>query len=528
MSAQERTGAAAGKRTALRLARYCLPLLVILLVLAAARPAAAVEAKNIAVSAVGETSAVLVVATDVPGGVLLEYGNEPGVYTGSKIDAGGTTRHELALDGLDAGETVYYRLTLGNDADPADTAMLPEASFRTARPAGEPFIFGVCGDNRPNSDTTVQPSIWNSIVTQMAAEDLDLVLSVGDIIFGLDSDSAARASEKYDGYFAVTSALTARAPLYVAAGNHERLSASGSRQAYEDAFTFPVNDGAEAATYGEEYYSFDVGDTHFIALCTEIPGQEGMITGAQKSWLENDLAATDAVWIVVFMHRPLFSGLHLTDPWMNPLSAAGQQNRDEIETLFRNYGVDIVFEGHEHHYLHHLENGIHYVITGGGGAPLSSPLMADPGDIFGAASYEHVRVEESTSSLKVTALDAEGATLESFTVWALDLELAAIDTRWNSYSDYLDRRLSVDYRLGNGEDKRLLAVQVYSLDANNGATPLTEVPVSLGDLDAGATVDFTVQYQVPPGVVSFTAATGVSCGDEAGNQYAFPGPAAAS
>ncbi|MHC1592049.1 MAG: hypothetical protein ACXQS8_08175, partial [Candidatus Helarchaeales archaeon] len=35
-----------------------------------------------------------------------------------------------------------------------------------------------------------------------------------------------------------------------------------------------------------------------------------------------------------------------------------------------NYGVDVVFQGHDHHYERMLVNGIYYFVTGGGGGPL--------------------------------------------------------------------------------------------------------------------------------------------------------------
>ena len=125
----------------------------------------------------------------------------------------------------------------------------------------------------------------------MSAENLDLALDVGDIIYGWGTDTLAQNEAKYDGFFATTASLTASVPLYMTAGNHESISSANSRAGYKREFTLPVNNGADAASNGELYYSFDNGDTHFIALATEIPGQEGLITGNQNLWLQQDLAA---------------------------------------------------------------------------------------------------------------------------------------------------------------------------------------------------------------------------------------------
>ncbi len=496
--------------------------MTLFLMLLAATPALAVQVVNVAVSRVESTQAVLVVQTDVTSDVTVDYGQSPGSYTASASD-NGHHRHEVTLDGLAPSSTVYYRVAITHSGHPAETTTLAEKSFHTSRPAGEPFSFVVGGDNRPNSDTTVQPAVWSTIVGQMAAGNPDLALSVGDIIFGLGGDSQSRAEDKYSGYFAVMSRLTEGLPLYLAVGNHEMISSSANRAALEHDFTLPVNNGADSGAYGEEYYSFDNGDTHFISLCTELPGQEGLITGNQKAWLENDLAATGKVWIVVFMHRPLFSGMHATDPWVNPLDAVGQQNKAELHSLFRQYGVDLVFEGHEHFYLHHLEDGVHYVITGGGGAPLMTPLPG-PGDIFAAGTYQHVKVDETSSSLAVSSIDYQGNTLESFDLWAFDLGLGLTGSYWASYADYAARNLSADILLSNNDATDLSDIQVEGISATNGVSASTATPMALPDLASGASTGFTIHYSVPAAVSSFSSVVYISCRDQTGALYQFPGP----
>ncbi|MFA6002152.1 MAG: metallophosphoesterase, partial [Thermoleophilia bacterium] len=388
-------------------AGLCITILSVLLLWAA--PAYGVQARNVAVSNVVSGSAVLVVKSDVTADVSVDYGSSSGIYTLAKT-SNGRVRHEIILDTMAPGSTVYYRVTITDSTNPAASTILPEKSFHLARGAGEPFSFSVGGDNRPWTDTTVQPAVWTTIVQQMASENLDLSLNVGDMIYGTFYDSMAQNIAKYDGFFSVTSPLTASVPMYTAVGNHESIATASNRAGYEQEFTLPVNNGADAATYGEEYYSFVNGDTRFISLCTELPGQEGMITGNQLAWLQQVLAANTSKWAVVFMHRPLFAGVHTTDPWMNTGNIAGQQNRWELHNLFRQYGVDVVFEGHEHYYHHHVEDGVQYVITGGGGSPLMIQPAPQTGDIFSWSGYEHVKVDETSASLKVSAIDSTGVT----------------------------------------------------------------------------------------------------------------------
>ncbi|MHB0867012.1 MAG: metallophosphoesterase [Thermoleophilia bacterium] len=488
-----------------------------------AAPAQAVQVRNLALSKVAPDTAVLVVKADVVADVTVDYGVASGVYGISKSGLG-LQRHEILLDGLAPSSMVYYRVTITDSANPADSIILPEQSFHTARAAGTAFSYAVGGDNRPSTDTTVQPVTWYTIVNQMAADNIDLSLNVGDSIWGVATDSLAQNVAKYDGLFAATMPLTASVPLYMAVGNHERVDIANNRAGFEQEFTLPVNAGADAGTYGEHYYSFDNGDTHFISLSTEIPGQSGLITGNQLTWLQADLAATTSKWIVVFMHRPLFSGTHAGDPWVDTGSVIGQANKAELHNLFVSGGVDVVFEGHEHYYLRHEQDGIQYVITGGGGATLGSPVLG-AGDVFGAGTYEHVKVDETANALRVSAIDTAGATLESFTIGVPSLSLVEVSSYWASYVAYVGRDLSVDYSLTNNGPGDAVGIHIIYLVASSGVEPQTVTPFWLADMAATQSQTFTVNYRAPYGVQSFLSHTYAVCNDLGGAAYSFPGPA---
>ncbi|MFA5809424.1 MAG: metallophosphoesterase [Thermoleophilia bacterium] len=511
----------ASKTQRLYISMFLAPLLVILLFSLMVSSAFALQTSNIAVSKVGADSAVLVVKADVTADVTVEYGGYPPSFSFSKTSLG-ATRHEILLDGLSPGSSVCYRVTITDSADLGTSITVPDKWFDTASPLGTGFSFGVVGDNRPASDTTVQPAAFTSIINQMIGDNLALSLNVGDIIFGTGTDSLAQNVAKYDGLFAATTPLTYSVPMYVAPGNHERLNYTNSKAGYEQEFTFPVNTRGDTATYGEHYYSFDNGDTHFIALSTEIPGQEGLITGNQKAWLISDLAANSRPWVVVFMHRPLFSGAHAGDPWTNVGNATGQANKAEIHALFLANGVDVVFEGHEHFYLHHLEDGIHYIITGGGGAPLSGAPALQAGDILAYSGYEHMKVDEGDTALKVSAIDSSGAVIETFTLGAPQLSLANGWTYWASYADYRSRFLTVEYTIGNIGDGDANNIQVSSLYASYGVVAVTATPLLLGNLAAGDSLTTQVRYEIPHGVTSFFAFARGTCEDDVGDSYSYP------
>lgn len=73
----------------------------------------------------------------------------------------------------------------------------------------------------------------------------------------------------------------------------------------------------------------------------------GYSHGAQKAWLEKELAAArndrEIDWLVVCMHQVAISTADL-------FNGADLGIREEWVPLFDQYGVDLVVCGHEHHY----------------------------------------------------------------------------------------------------------------------------------------------------------------------------------
>jgi hypothetical protein len=70
--------------------------------------------------------------------------------------------------------------------------------------------------------------------------------------------------------------------------------------------------------------------------------------------------------------------------------------------------VTAVFAGHDHNYQHHLKNGVHYIVTGGGGAPLAAVDQPIPGVTLKVEKVEHfmpIRVEGGKVHMQAIALD---------------------------------------------------------------------------------------------------------------------------
>jgi 3',5'-cyclic AMP phosphodiesterase CpdA len=127
----------------------------------------------------------------------------------------------------------------------------------------------------------------------------------------------------------------------------------------------------------------------------------GYSAGAQKAWLETELAAArrdrDIDWVVVCMHQVAVSTADKSN-------GADLGIREEWGPLFDKYGVDLVVCGHEHHYershpirgceanatltpiaaatelrqIDTTKGAVHMVIGGGGTSKPSNGAFFDP------------------------------------------------------------------------------------------------------------------------------------------------------
>ena len=147
-------------------------------------------------------------------------------------------------------------------------------------------------------------------------------------------------------------------------GNHDHQSARGA--AYYRYF------GARAGPAFKGYYSYDLGDWHAVVINSQM-----IVTGSraeiaqQEEWLKNDLRNRSKRCTVAYFHHPLFSsGAHGPNRAMGPLWK-----------ILSEGGVDLVLNGHEHHYERFLPmnaagavdsvNGMEEIIVGTGGGGLT-------------------------------------------------------------------------------------------------------------------------------------------------------------
>ncbi|NOZ85223.1 MAG: hypothetical protein GXP49_02960 [Deltaproteobacteria bacterium] len=272
-------------------------------------------------------------------------------------------RHRAVIHGLQPDTLYSYRVEYAAK-NPAD------GTFVTAPKPDEPFKMVIFGDTRTDYNE------HKAVVDAIMDESPDLVIHLGDLVFNATKD------ELWDDFFKIEGDMIRETPIYPIFGNHELMM--------EGVYKYRTMFGPFESTDKERYYSFDYGPLHGIAIDTEDRPYNGT---AQREWVEKDLQQAverkPKPLIMVFFHRPLYTFSGVRGP--------ERKLRAELQPVLEKYGVAAVIWGHEHCYEHFEVNGVPYITSGGGGAPLTS-LMAPEGDDakywkMGQSVYHYIRLD---------------------------------------------------------------------------------------------------------------------------------------
>lgn len=317
---------------------------------------------------VSQTTARLRWRSWTPQDSRVAFGSAPGQLGNQIDDPALVTDHEVELSGLLPDSVYYYSVGSSSAVLAGDDS---SHLFRTAALPGstDPLRFWVLGDSGfagPNQRAVRDAySAWNTSET-------DLILLLGDNAYydGREEEYQLAFFNGYRGYLRQVPTLSTR-------GNHEKMES-----VYLDAFSLPS--GAElggVASGSELYYSADVGNVHLICLDSESgdpnPGS------AMMSWLDADLAATDADWIIAFWHHPPYSrGSHDSDLEPNSIPM-----RTQVVPVLEAGGVDLVLSGHSHSYERSMLLDGHYGLSITFD-PLQHALDSGDGDPAGNGAYQ--------------------------------------------------------------------------------------------------------------------------------------------
>ncbi len=288
------------------------------------------------------------------------------------------------LSGLEPGRLYCYRLVsaAGTLVDWAPLQTAPAADADT------PVEVAVLGDSGTGN------AAQRAIAKRLEESPFELMLFLGDIAY-----KSGTPSQLQHRFFDIYQPFLQFVPAWPSLGNHEYRTRSG--QPYLDAFVLPNN---------ERWYSFDWGDTHFVALDTNRIGRE------QARWLDEDLSATDRRWVVVYGHHP---------PFTSAKRGPSVRFRRYFEPLIERHQVDLVLAGHEHQYERTKPiSGTTYIVSGGGGGRLTGGTPELYTEVHRSV-HHYLTLQITHDALRVRAIDIEGKTFDEVTLQPRDRQRPA-------------------------------------------------------------------------------------------------------
>lgn len=297
-----------------------------------------------------------------------------------------TTNHmyEYTIGGLSPGSAYYYQVMVDTQCT--------GGSFHTAPDSGATDVnFFSYGDTRTNG--SVHDNLAGQIVALFQSDPTfqTLNLHVGDwVSFDIET---YWTSEWFNASYGNLRTQDANLSDLGVRGNHEGAATYWKRY-------FP-----EPWQPGGLYWSFDYGPMHVAMLDQYTAYNAGSV---QYTWLQNDLAASTKPWKFVVLHEPGWSagGSH-------PNNATVQ---NDLQPLFEQYGVQIVFGGHNHYYARAVVNGVTHLTVGGGGAPLNTPQSDYPNVVVAISNYSFGEFSIAGNTLTAQIINSSGAVIDSFSI----------------------------------------------------------------------------------------------------------------
>lgn len=247
---------------------------------------------------------------------------EPSLFA---TNEGTVTLHTITLRNLKPDTRYVYRIGNGKN-------WVSDGMFRTESLKSE-FTFLLFGDSQSSNYDVWKTTFSNAYQNNRTAK---FFVNVGDLV------DNGQKNQEWRNWFQAVAPYSGQIPVVPVVGNHETYTPEGNFSLpvyFTKQFMLPQNgpDGLKG-----QVYSFDYGDVHFVILDSQFGEERQFLPDSlalQKEWLTRDLAATDKLWKIVFMHRPAYH---------NRMKESQLDATAQFVPIFDQYGVDAVFSGHDH------------------------------------------------------------------------------------------------------------------------------------------------------------------------------------
>ncbi len=290
------------------------------------------------------------------------------------------TLHEVLLPGLAPGMRYAYTLSGPGVAETGGVFSTPPA-------VSAPFRFVIYGDTRTQRHRHAE------VIRAIAREGAEFVVHTGDLV------SDGRDEDDWQDFFDAGTPLFRNVPLVPVIGNHE-VQGRGSGVANYRRYVHLDESGPSPELDAVVRY----GDVRVVLTCSYDDW-----SGPSRDWLDAELAKArrevPAGWVFVVMHEgPRSSGPHGDNEDLR---------NNGVERLLRRHRVDLVISGHDHAYERGEDDGLRFLVSGGGGAPTYPRRAVRSSTLSFASAYHYVRVDVEREQVKFTALRPDATVIDT-------------------------------------------------------------------------------------------------------------------
>ena len=279
------------------------------------------------------------------------------------------------------------------------------------------FELIVRGDSQPgfgNEDYRMTRAIINDAIeyAESHCNDLRGIIMTGDYV------RSGKNSDEWEEWLAAHE-VALKYPVYPCIGNHD--------DEHSDCPWWSLSCEIESFTETNYYqvfkmwrwWSVDIEELHLVALDSNLEGfnsttlEGDLLEEFQYDWFVKDLEENSDKPTIVFWHEPAYGSY----TWFGKGHGSNGFMRERYVSVCEEYGVKMVFYGHNHWYERVTVNEIQHVTTGGGGGTLlpTSPFFWDrvEGSEVNITAFHWLVMNVNEDSIKVEVI-------HHFTHWLLD------------------------------------------------------------------------------------------------------------
>lgn len=310
---------------------------------------------------------------------VLHFGGKDYTATVKQASKTGYYVNHVNLSGLTPSTKYTYTISAGGKTS-------KEYTYETPAFGSDSFSFAAVGDPQlyaKSLDANIEG--WTKTVNEVLSDgtDYSFLFSLGDQIneyYAADGSNLDKVETEYSGFF--NNESLSSIALATLVGNHDN---GNNSTLYTEHFQMPGVTAYGQNKEGDGDYSFTYGGVQFMVLNTS-----NLSIADHKAFLEETLKKNpDANWNVVCFHKSVYSvATHVTEDDIVAL-------RNGLSPIFKELGIDVVLQGHDHVYARS------YIMGGKDGMTADVQKNADGtalNDIYEPDGVQYVTLNSGSGS----------------------------------------------------------------------------------------------------------------------------------